>query len=155
MSRSSRVAVPWAGLGDDAGSRVVRAWSIVPAALNERDVAIDLTSDLPARRGWLCDKGFNGKKFAAQQAERGTVVLVSPTKKQRATMPKELQAAIAAYRNRVETCFAEITDHMELASHGAHTFWGLLTRTAATLAAHALQRTRIPHASDQRDPATS
>jgi hypothetical protein len=27
---------------------------------------------------------------------------------------------------------------MELARHGAHTFWGLLTRTAAAIAAHTL-----------------
>jgi len=27
---------------------------------------------------------------------------------------------------------------MELARHGAHTFWGLLTRTASTIAAHTL-----------------
>ncbi len=29
---------------------------------------------------------------------------------------------------------------MGLARHGAHTFWGLLTRTAATIAAHTLLR---------------
>jgi hypothetical protein len=29
---------------------------------------------------------------------------------------------------------------MELARHGAHTFWGLLTRTAAIIAAHTLMR---------------
>ena len=56
----------------DLGSRVVRAWNIVPAAVNEG-----------------------------------------------------------------ETTFSEITDLMELAWHGAHTFWGLLTRTAA----HTLLRT--------------
>ena len=30
---------------------------------------------------------------------------------------------------------------MELVRHGAHTFWGLLTRTAATIAAYTLQLT--------------
>jgi hypothetical protein len=29
---------------------------------------------------------------------------------------------------------------MGLTRHGAHTFWGLLTRTAATIAAHTLVR---------------
>ena len=29
---------------------------------------------------------------------------------------------------------------MELARHGAHAFWGLLTRTAATTPAHTLMR---------------
>jgi hypothetical protein len=54
---------------------------------------------------------------------------------QRTTMPAVLQKIIAEWRNRIETTFKEITDQMELARHGAHTFWGLLTRTAATIAA--------------------
>jgi hypothetical protein len=41
---------------------------------------------------------------------------------------------------RVEPTFGEITDQMELARHGAHTFWGLLTRTAAVIAAHTFLR---------------
>ncbi|HEX8007775.1 MAG TPA: hypothetical protein VF482_15265, partial [Trebonia sp.] len=36
--------------------------------------------------------------------------------------------------------FSEITDQMDLARHGAHTFWGLLTRTAAVIAAHTFLR---------------
>jgi hypothetical protein len=32
---------------------------------------------------------------------------------------------------------------MELARHWVHTFWGLLTRTAATIATHAAPR--LPH----------
>ena len=47
-------------------------------------------------------------------------------------------AAHAEWRNRIEATFGEITDRMELARHGAHTSWGLLTRTAATIAAHTL-----------------
>jgi hypothetical protein len=54
---------------------------------------------------------------------------------QRTTMPKTQQRLIARLRNRVETSFKEITDQMDLARHGAHTFEGLLTRTVATLAA--------------------
>src|SRR5579859_6148224 len=47
----------------DLGSRIVRAWSIVPAAVSERDVAIDLLSAGPAPRELLADKGFNGRAF--------------------------------------------------------------------------------------------
>jgi hypothetical protein len=54
----------------DLGSRIVGAWSIVPAAVSER-------------------------------------------------------AVIAEWRNRVESTSSEITVQMELARHGAHTFWGL------------------------------
>lgn len=124
----------------DLGSRIVRAWSIVPAAVNERPVAADLLDAGPPPRDLLADKGFNGASFAAEQTARGTSVLVPPTKTQRASMPRILQKIVAAWRNRVEATFGELTDRMELARHGAHTFWGLLTRTAATIAAHTLLR---------------
>ncbi|MGA3152655.1 MAG: hypothetical protein ACLPN6_19435 [Streptosporangiaceae bacterium] len=51
-----------------------------------------------------------------------------------------LLKVIAEWRNRVETSLAEITDRMELARHGARSFRGLLTRTAATITAHTLLR---------------
>lgn len=124
----------------DLGSRIVRAWSIVPAAVNERDVAAELLELGPPPRDLLADKGFNGRPFAAEQAQRGTAVLTPPTKSQRARMPRWLQQVIACWRNRIEVTFGELTDRMELARHGAHTFWGLLTRTAATIAAHTLLR---------------
>jgi hypothetical protein len=124
----------------DLGSRIVRAWSIVPAAVNERDVADDLLETGPPPRDLLVDKGFSGKAFAAGQARRGTAVLLPPAKGQRHRMPPILRKIIAEWRNRIETTFKEITDQMELARHGAHTFWGLLTRTAAVIAAHNLMR---------------
>ena len=123
----------------------MRAWAIVAAAVSERDVAEDLLEAGPAPRDLLADKGFNGKAFTASQAARGTAVLVPPGKGQRAAMPSALRKVIAEWRNRIETTFSEITDHMELARHGAHTFWGLLTRTAATIAAHTLRRVCLSH----------
>ena len=122
----------------DLGSRVVRAWAIVAAAVNEREVAEDLLETGPRPRDLLADKGFSGRAFAAAQAARGTAVLVPPDKKQRASMPPALLKVIAEWRNRIETTFSEITDRMELARHGAHSFCGLLTKTAATIAAHTL-----------------
>lgn len=129
----------------DLGSRIVRAWSIVPAAVNEREVATDLLETGPPPPDLLADKGFNGRPFAAEQAARGTAVLTPPTKTQRANMSSWLRAVIASWRNRIEVTFGEITDRMELARHGAHTFWGLLTRTAATIAAHTLLRVFLAH----------
>jgi hypothetical protein len=124
----------------DLGSRAVRAWGIVPAAINERDVAEDLLHAGPPPRDLLADRGFTGAAFAAGQAARGTAVLIPPAKGQRHAMPPILRKIIAEWRNRIETTFSEITDLMGLARHGAHTFWGLLTRTAATIAAHTLLR---------------
>lgn len=108
-------------------------------------MAADLLETTGSRpRELLADKGFAGQRFAAEQREHGTAVLVPPTKAQRATMPHALQMVIAHWRNRVEVTFAEVTDRMELARHGAHTFWGLLARTATALAAHALLRIALP-----------
>jgi hypothetical protein len=112
----------------------------VPAAVSEWDVATDLLEAGPARRDLLADKGFSGRGFAAARAARGTAVLVPPGRKEPDAMPSALLKVIAEWRNRIETTFSEITDRMELARHGARTFWGLLTRTAATIAAHTLLR---------------
>src|SRR5512142_876037 len=124
----------------DLGSRIVRAWAIVPAAVSERETGADLLQTGPPPRDLLVDKGFSGKAFAAGQAARGTAVLLPPAKGQRHRMPPILRKIIAEWRNRIETTFQEITGQMELARHGAHTFCGLLTRTAAVIAAHTLMR---------------
>jgi hypothetical protein len=39
-------------------------------------------------------------------------------------MPPMLLKVIGGWRNRIETTFSEVTDRMELAWHGAHSFWG-------------------------------
>jgi DDE family transposase len=125
----------------DLGSRVVRAWAIVPAAVNERELVPGLIEGAADLAGLLTDKGFNGREFTASLAAQGITILFPPTRAQRKTMPSGLLKVIAEWRNRIETTFGEITDQMELARHGAHTFWGLLTRTAATIPAHTLLRT--------------
>lgn len=124
----------------DLGSRLVRSWAIVPAALNERDLVLDLCTGAEHLVGLLNDKGFNGRAFTELLTEHGLINLVPPTKAQRKTMPRTLQKIIAEWRNRIETTFGELTDTMDLARHGAHTFHGLLTRTAATIAAHTLSK---------------
>ncbi|HEY2127301.1 MAG TPA: transposase [Streptosporangiaceae bacterium] len=130
----------------DLGRRIVRAWSIVPAAVDERQIGADLvTGDAAAIDALLLDKGFTGRRFAAEMADGQIEVIIPPTRAQRATMPKALQWLIARLRNRVETSFKEITDQMELARHGARTFEGLL-RTVAVLAAHTLLLTEFSNA---------
>jgi hypothetical protein len=85
-------------------------------------------------------QGIQRQSFTAAQASRGTAVLLPPVKGKRHRMPPILRKIIAEWRNQIETTFKEITGQMELARHGAHTFWGLLTRTAAIIAAHTLMR---------------
>src|SRR6266498_4500476 len=87
----------------DLGSRIVRAWSIVPAAINERDVGNDLLDTGSPPRDLLVDKGFNGKAFTAGQAARGTAVFLPPAKGKRHRMLPILRKIIAEWRNRIET----------------------------------------------------
>lgn len=45
---------------------------------------------------------------------------------------------MARLRNRIETTLGQLTGRLSLAHHGAKTFWGLLTRTVATILAHTI-----------------
>ncbi len=85
----------------DLGTRIVRAWSIVPAAINERDIGSDLLETGPPPRDLLLDKGFTGKAFAASQNARGTAVLLPPAKGKRHRMLPILRKIIAEWRNRI------------------------------------------------------
>lgn len=122
-------------LRTDLESRLVRAWAIVPAAVDERVVGDGLLDGcIPA--GLLLDRGFAGRDWEDRHAERGTRVVIAPSRQERRQLSAAVRRPVAALRNRIETTIGEITDRLELVRHGAKTFWGLLTRTAATLLAH-------------------
>ncbi|WP_017596721.1 IS982 family transposase [Nocardiopsis potens] len=127
------------GLRCDLGSRVVRAWGITRAAVDERAVAAGLLEGDRPPEVLLLDRGFAGRAFAAAQTERGTRVVLAPTRAQRRAVPAAARRPVAVLRNRIETTNGEITEVMGLARHGAHTFWGLLARTAAVLCAHTIR----------------
>jgi Transposase DDE domain len=124
----------------DLASRLVRAWGIVPAAVNERVVADGLLVDAAPPAGLLLDCGFIGRAWADQQAARGTRVVVAHSRAARRRLPAAARRPVAALRNRVETSLGELTEQLGLARHRAHTFWGLLARTAATMLAHTILR---------------
>jgi hypothetical protein len=126
-------------LRTDLGRRLVRAWGIVPAAVDERQVA-DALLEGATCAGLLLDRGFVGRAWAAGYRARGTAVVVTPSHAERQRLPAAARRPVAVFRNRIETSIGELTDRLELARHGARTFWGLLTRTAATLFAHTLLR---------------
>jgi hypothetical protein len=130
------------GLRTDLGSRLVRAWALVPAAVDERAVADDLLDGAVPPAALLLDRGFRGRPWAAAQRERGTEVVVAHGRAERRTLPAAVRRPVAALRNRIETTIGELTDmdRLRLARHGAKTVWGLLTRTAATIVAHTLLR---------------
>jgi hypothetical protein len=123
----------------DLGRRLIRGWGITSAAVDERAVADALLDGVPCP-GLLVDRGLRGQAWVAQQRARGIRVVVTPGRAERQRLPAAVRRPVAAFRNRIETTIGELTDHLELARHGAKTFWGLLTRTAATILAHTLLR---------------
>jgi Transposase DDE domain len=124
----------------DLGSRLVRAWGIVPAAVDERVVADGLLDGVPPPGGLLLDRGFVGRGWVAEHAQRGTRVVMAPSRAERRELPVSVRRPVAVLRNRVETTLGEVTEQLGLAHHRAVTFWGLLTRTAATMLAHTIHR---------------
>src|SRR5512133_580962 len=70
----------------DLGRRIVRAWSIVPAAIDERQVADGLL-DGAAPAGLLLDRGFLGRAWAAGHRARGTRVVCAHGKAERRGLP--------------------------------------------------------------------
>ena len=65
---------------------------------------------------------------------------MTPSHAERQRLSAAARRPVAVFRNRIETSIGELTDRLELARHGAKTFWGLLTRVTATLCAHTLLR---------------
>ena len=126
-------------LRTDLGSRLVRRWGVVPAAIDERAVADDLLAGA-APAGLLLDRGFLGRAWAAGHRARGTRVVYAHSRAERRTLPAAVRRPVAALRNRIETTTGELTEWLGLARHRAKTFWGLLTRVAATILAHTLRR---------------
>jgi len=125
-------------LRTDLQTRLVRAWGIVPAAVDERQVAEALLEGTRPG-GLLLDRGFTGRAWAAAQEAQGTRVVLTPGRAERRRLPAAVRRPVAVLRNRIETTNGELTERLGLARHGAKTFWGLLTRTAATILAHTLQ----------------
>lgn len=116
---------------------LIRGWAIVPAAVDERRVADGL---LEGERDMhlLTDQGFRSARWAREWTDTlGVHLLLAPSQRDRAapTRPEAVQAFIATFRNRVEAVNDTLKDRFHLETHRAKQFWGLLTRTAAKIAA--------------------
>jgi hypothetical protein len=117
---------------------LIRGWAIVPAAVDERRVAdglLDGERDLAL----LTDQGFRSAAWdRCWAAESNVRHLLAPSRRERAqgTRPPAVAAFVAAFRNRIEATNDALKDRFHLEQHRARRFWGLLTRTAARIAAY-------------------
>ena len=99
------------------GTRIVRAWPLVPAAIDERQPGTDLAAgDAASIDALLLDKAFTGRRITREMASAGIDVIIPPTGVQRKTTPRTLQRLIARLRNRAETSVTQITGQTELAA---------------------------------------
>jgi hypothetical protein len=126
------------GLRTGLTDGLVRAWAVVPAAVDERHVADDLLAG-EADIGLLTDRGVCSAVWARRRAAEPCVPLLTAAdraERRAPTRPPALRAFVAAFRNRIETTACRLKDRFHLEARRAMRFWGLLTRVAAKLAAH-------------------
>jgi hypothetical protein len=121
---------------------LIRGWAIVPAAVDER-LAADGLLDGEAGIGLLTDQGFRSAAWdRCWAAEQGIWHLLAPSQRERAahSRPRVVEQFVGAFRNRIEATNDALKDRFHLEAHRAKRFWGLLTRTAAKIAAHTFAR---------------
>lgn len=116
---------------------LIRGWAMVRAAVDERRVADGL---LEGERDihLLTDQGFRSAMWTRDWEETLNVhLLLAPSQRERAapTRPDTTRASIATFRNRIEAINDTLKERFHLEAHQAKQFWGLLTRTAAKIAA--------------------
>jgi hypothetical protein len=125
------------GLVASVSPLVPATWSLLPAAVNERDAATDL---LGAARhvAVLGDRGIAGRAVTAALAAQTVTLLTPPPGRSKREQPRWVTRLLRRTRPRVEDLFNQLKDRFHLEHHRAHTVWGLLTRLAAKLAAFTL-----------------
>lgn len=125
------------GLRSGWTAGLIRGGAIVPAAVDERRVADGLLEgERDSRR--LTDQGCRSARWARDGEEPLHVhLLLAPSQRERATptRPDPVRAFIATFRHRIEAVNDTLNDRFHLEAHAAKQFWGLLTRTAAKIAA--------------------
>jgi hypothetical protein len=109
------------------GFRLARAWGIGPAAGGEREVADDLSGRRPAAGRAAAGPQVHRPRLRRRPGRPRHPGRVPPSRGERRRVSLRLRRPVAALRNRIETSLGEVTGHLELARHGAHTFWGLPT----------------------------
>jgi hypothetical protein len=86
-------------------------------------------------RPLAADAGFTGPRWHAHwRRHYGTQVVTPPE----GPIPRAVSRWFSGVRQVIETVFSHLCDSFGLKYPGAHTTWGLLTRTAAKLAAYNL-----------------
>jgi hypothetical protein len=117
---------------------VILDFELAPANAQDLEVGCELLAehtDLDV----LGDKAYISAAKAAELWEQQRVRLRTvPRRNQKHQLPPAIQQAFNALRQIIETVNGQLTEHLHVETHHAHTFWGLCTRLYAKLTAHTL-----------------
>lgn len=113
---------------------------LIPAAADEREAALALLTP-----GMVLIGDRNFSRFASPTwrdalDQASVVVIAPPPRRHAADQNPEERAFLRHIRNRIETLIGLLKSEHGLEDHGARSWWGLLTRLAALLAAFTLAR---------------
>lgn len=111
----------------------IRSVILASADQKERDVARRLFAlGLRGGEAIVCDKGYAGTDFAAHAAETYGAAILRPARKSEPANGLHL----SSIRQRIESIFWTLKDHLGLEAHRARTLHGLRARIAAKLLAY-------------------
>jgi len=111
----------------------IRSVILASAAQKERDVARRLFA-IALRGGEtiVCDKGYAGTEFAQHAATHHDAIVLRPARKSE----HDNGLHLSGIRQRIESIFWTLKDHLGLEAHRARTLHGLRARIAAKLLAY-------------------
>jgi hypothetical protein len=116
-----------------AADGTIRAVILASADDKERDVARRLFAiGLHGGEAIICDKGYAGTEFAAHAAGRYHATVLRPARKEEPDNGLHL----SSIRQRIESIFWTLKDHLGLEAHRARTLHGLRARIATKLLAY-------------------
>jgi hypothetical protein len=111
----------------------IRAVILASADQKERDVARRLFAmSLRGGETIVCDKGYAGSEFAEHAARTYQATVLRPARK---TEPDNA-LHLSSIRQRIESIFWTLKDHLGLEAHRARTLHGLRARIACKLLAY-------------------
>ena len=111
----------------------IRAVILASADDQQRDVARRLFAiGLRGGETIIADKGYAGAEFAAHAAERYAATVLRPARKDE----PDNDLHLSGIRQRIESIFWTLKDHLGLEAHRARTLHGLRARIASKLLAY-------------------
>jgi hypothetical protein len=87
----------------------------------------------------LGDKGYISDRLATGLVRTNRLMLLTiPRHNQKRQLPTVVARRVNARRQIIETVNGQLTEHLGIATHHAHSFWGLCARLYTKLTAHTL-----------------